>query len=175
MHKAWKWTAATAALAAALGTNALAAEGGVPEALSGVNRTLNALIATVNQLAGQVNALATAIGTPTGPAAYLVTSPVQAGNNAATPSLSNDRVICFVHNASAAPARVTITFLDGTGATAKVDTVDIPPGGSALSGLQYGVYACKFTSETTPLRQLRANAAVRSRATGSLTALSEAR
>lgn len=168
MHRALRWTGIAAALTAALGSTAtLAAEGGVPEALRDINATLNALIATVNRLS------------PAAAPTALVTSPLQAGGNLnqGNPNaLLNDRFICNVHNAGTTVAHVTITVVDSSGTAVRVvPNETLNPGHTFLTAVQDGIFVCRFTVSTGSLSQLRANATVRARQTGSTIATAEAR
>lgn len=167
MHRALKWTGTAAALVVALGSTAAgAAEGGVPEALNRINATLNALIATVNRQSP-----------PAAPTA-LVTSPLQAGanlNQGNPNALLNDRFICYVHNAGTTPAQVTTTVINTSGTAVRVSDETLAPGSISLTAAEDGVFVCKFTSSTNSLSQIRANATVRARQTGSTIATAEAR
>ena len=61
MHKGFRWTAIAAALTVGVGsTAAVAAEGGVPEALARIDGTLNALLATLHQASTSLNQLVAA-------------------------------------------------------------------------------------------------------------------
>jgi len=179
LRKAFKWSALGTAVAVALGsTAAVAAEGGVPEALNRVNTTLNTLIATVSQLAATVTQLSNKIGTPPAAPAALVTSPLQAGanlNQGNPNAFLNDRFICQVHNAGSYPAQVTTTVLDFAGVPVKVSDTTLAPGASETTNVESGLFVCRFTSLTNSLNQLRAKAMVRSRQTGSTIASAEAR
>jgi len=155
MSKAFKWTALATAVAVTLGsTVAVAAEGGVPEALAKVNATLNSLIATVNSLQASVTQLASTVTPPAAPtSATLITGPVAAvGNNDLTAG-------CNITNVGTTPATVTYALVSDGGSLDGGHNVVLAPGASTATistfGFPKNIRYCKFVANVPP-SQLRA-------------------
>jgi len=140
---------AAAAVAAICSTTAIAAEGGVPEALGRVNTTLNSLIARVSQLSTKIDQLVA----PQPSSSVLYTAPLRLGQPIP--------VGCFVTNTGPTPANVTITWANGSGAAEfAVGPALVPPQHTHTNTNTFLspplVMYCKFEADV-PAAQLRAH------------------
>jgi len=141
---------AAAAVAAICSTTAIAAEGGVPEALGRVNATLNSLIAQVRQLSTKIDQLAA----PQLSSSVLYTAPLVLGQEI--------HVGCFVTNTGPTPANVTIMWVNASTGVVEFGgaSVLVPPQHARTNTVSFNspplsMY-CKFEADV-PAAQLRAH------------------
>jgi hypothetical protein len=150
--------AATVVLTVA-STVAVAAEGGVPEALNRINGTLNALIATVNRLATSVDLLVASSGT-SGSSAVLISPAFSVRPSSVI--LGAPNVGCSLTNVGSTPVNFRFVVIDGgTGLSlggAPVISDVAGPGQSrqlTRSSSDIRTVYCRFEADAPPA-QLRA-------------------
>jgi len=177
MNGKTKWSVAAATVVVTVAsTAAVAAEGGVPEALNRINATLNALIATVKQLATSVDLLVASSGN-SGSSAVLI-SPAFSVRPPAVLGAGN--VGCSLTNVGSTPVTFKFNVIEGAtglplqGQPAISDVAG--PGQSReltrTSGAGIRSLYCRFEADAPP-SQLRAQMIVY--ANGDASAAADAR